>query len=57
MTELDLEHNNFNQSTQNHAFLTFLLTSAIKQIINNDEFVETKKGLTLWKRVIPMRHA
>jgi hypothetical protein len=30
-----------------------LLTSAIRQIINNGEFVETKKELTLWERVSP----
>jgi hypothetical protein len=30
-----------------------LLTSAIRQIINNDELVKTKKELTLWERVSP----
>ena len=44
MTELDLEHNNFNQSTQNHAFLTFLLTSTAKQVVTNNGLVETKKS-------------
>jgi hypothetical protein len=28
-----------------------LLTSAIRQVTNNDEFVQTKKELTLWERV------
>ncbi len=31
MSKSDLEHDNFNQSTQNHAFFTFLLTSSAKQ--------------------------
>jgi hypothetical protein len=30
-----------------------LLTSAIRQVTNNDEFVQTKKELTLWERVSP----
>jgi hypothetical protein len=30
-----------------------LLTSTIRQIINNDKLVETKKELTLWERVSP----
>jgi hypothetical protein len=30
-----------------------LLTSAIRQIIINDELVKTKKELTLWERVSP----
>ncbi len=34
-------------------FFILLLTSAIRQIINNDELVETKKELTLWERVNP----
>ena len=34
-----------------------LLTSTIRQIINNDELVKTKKELTLWERVSPIRHA
>ena len=31
MSKSDLEHDNFNQSTQNHVFFTFLLTSSAKQ--------------------------
>jgi hypothetical protein len=34
-------------------FSISLLTSAIRQIINNDKLVETKKKLTLWERVSP----
>jgi hypothetical protein len=44
MTESDLEHNNFNQSTQDHVFLTFLLTSAAKQEVTNNGLVETKRS-------------
>ena len=31
----------------------FLLTSAIRQIMNNDKLVETNKELTLWERINP----
>ena len=52
-----LKHNNFNQKLLKHTLFITLLTSALRQITNNDEFVETKKELTLWERVSPMRHA
>ena len=52
-----LKHNNFNQKLLKHTLSISLLTFSIRQVINNDEFVETKKELTLWERVSPMRHA
>jgi hypothetical protein len=42
-TGLGLKHNNFNQKLLKHILSIPLLTSAIRQVINNDEFVETKK--------------
>jgi hypothetical protein len=52
-TELGLKHNNFNQKLLKHTLSIPLLTFAIRQVIDNDEFVETKKELTLWERVSP----
>ena len=52
-TESGLKYNNFNQKLLKHTLSIPLLTSAIRQITNNHEFVETKKELTLWKRVSP----
>ena len=49
----DLKHNNFNQELLKHMLAIPLLTSAIRQIINNDKLVETKKELTWWERVSP----
>ena len=48
-----LKHNYFNQKVLEHTLSIPLLTSVIKQITNNHEFVETKKELTLWERVSP----
>jgi hypothetical protein len=48
-----LKHNNFNQKLLKHTLSIPLLTSAIRQVINNNEFVETKKELILWERVSP----
>jgi hypothetical protein len=48
-----LKHNNFNKKWLKHVLSIPLLTSAIRQIINNDELVETKKELTWWERVSP----
>ena len=48
-----MQHNNFNQKSLKHMLSIPLLTSAIRQITNDDEFVETKKELTLWERVGP----
>ena len=56
-TGSSLKHNKFNQNLLKYTLSISLLTSAIKQAINNDEFVETKKKLTLWERVNPMRYA
>ena len=56
-TESGLKHNNFNQKLLKHTLSILLLTFAIRQVINNDEFIETKKELTLWERVSLMRHA
>jgi hypothetical protein len=52
-TESGLKHNNFNQKLLKHTFSIPLLTSVIRQVTNNHEFVETKKELTLWERVSP----
>jgi hypothetical protein len=49
----DLKHNNFNQKVLKHTLSIPLLTSAIRQITNNHEFVETKNELTLWEKVSP----
>ncbi len=43
-TGSNLEHNNFNQNLWKYTFSTFLLTSAIKQAVNDDKFVETKRA-------------
>ncbi len=50
-TGSSLKHNNFNQKWLKHMLSISLLTSAIRQVTNNDEFVQTKKELTLWERV------
>jgi hypothetical protein len=42
-TGLDLKHNNFNKKWLKHMLFIPLLTSAIRQIINNDKLVVTKK--------------
>ena len=49
----NLKHNNFNQELLKHMLFIPLLTSSIRQIINNDKLVETKKELTWWERVSP----
>ena len=51
MTGSDLKHNNFNQELLKHMLSIPPLTSAIRQIFNNDKLVETKKELTWWERV------
>ena len=38
-----LNHNNFNQKVLEHTLSIPLLTSAIRQVTNNHEFVKTKK--------------
>ena len=48
-----MKHNKFNQKLLKHRLSIPLLTSAIRQVINNNEFVETKKELSLWERVSP----
>ena len=53
MTRSDLKHNNFNQELLKHMLSIPPLTSAIRQIFNNDKLVETKKELTWWERVSP----
>ena len=52
-TKSDLKHNNFNQKLLKHTLSIPLLTSVVRQVTNNHEFVETKKELTLWERVSP----
>ena len=52
-TESGLKYNNFNQKLLKHTLSIPLLTSAIRQVTNNHEFVETKKELILWERVSP----
>ena len=53
VTGSDLKHYNFNQELLKHMLSISLLISAIRQIINNDKLVETKKELTWWERVNP----
>jgi hypothetical protein len=40
-----LKHNDFNQKVLKHTLSIPLLTSAIRQVTNNHEFVENKKEL------------
>ena len=39
-----LKYNIFNQKLLKHTLFIPLLTSAVRQVINNDEFIETKKS-------------
>jgi hypothetical protein len=55
MTGSGLKHNYFNQKVLEHTLSIPLLTSAIRQVTNNHEFVKTKKELTLWERVSPKK--
>ena len=42
-TKSDLKHNNFNQKLLKHILSIPLLTSVIRQVTNNHEFVKIKK--------------
>ena len=48
-----LKHDNFNQKLLKHIISIPLLTSAIRQIINNDKFVETKNSWLCGKASVP----
>jgi hypothetical protein len=47
VTGSDLKHNNFNQELLKHMLSIPLLTSAMRQIINKNKLVETKKRVNL----------
>ncbi len=47
VTVSDLKHNNFNQELLKHMLSIPLLTSAMRQIINKNKLVETKKRVDL----------
>jgi hypothetical protein len=48
-----LKHHIFNQKLLKHTFSILLLTSTVRQVINNDEFVETKKSWLCGREPIP----